>query len=223
MRDNIKNSPDKGPQVRKKNIPDLLLEFWIKTVRNFLIGKDIEKGKSVLATLEQDLGCWPLETVDQADCEECGFKWGDNVKKATIPRILELNEGMGLTFLGLIDKKTRIYVPSSNYGSLDDYLPFKPTNWRYGMMIGFDAIYVYGPGATRLKTVNIRGVFEDPTLTSYYNAMGVQTCYNKKTMQYPMPADMENAMYEIVFQDYILKFAGAPKQIVNDEQNAGLV
>ena len=61
MRDTIKNSPDKGPQVRKKNIPDLLLEYWIKVVRNRLIGKGIEKQKSILATLEQDLGCWPLE------------------------------------------------------------------------------------------------------------------------------------------------------------------
>lgn len=223
MRDNIKNSPDKGPQVRKKNIPDPLLEFWIKTIRNFLIGKGIEKSTSVLATLEQDLGCWPLECVDEADCATCGWQWGDDVKKAVFPRILELKDGAGLTFFGLINKRTRINVPASNYGSIDDYMPFRPKNWIEGMAIGFDTVYLRGPKAKKLKTVNIRGVLEDPTLWSYYNALGEKICYNPKTTQYPMPAADEAAMYELIYEKYILPFAGAPKQVVNDENNAALV
>lgn len=223
MRDTIKNSPDKGPQVRKKNIPDLLLEYWIKVVRNRLIGKGIEKQKSILATLEQDLGCWPLECVDQADCEGCGWKWGEDVKKAVFPRILELNEGAGLAFFGLIDKRTRIMIPSSNYGSLDDFMPFRAKNWIEGMMIGFDTIYIHGPKATRLKTVNIRGVFEDPTLVSYYSAQGEKYCYNKNTEQYPMPADDEIALYDMVFREFILPFVPLPKNTINSETNVAPV
>lgn len=221
MTANVRNAPDRGTATRAQSISDRNIEFWITTTYGFLLSKDIEKYNAFPVALEWDLGCWNLETVDQADCPE--YLWGDDVRVARIPEILELKDNMGLAFFGLIDKRTRIYVPCYNYGSLDDFSRFKPKRERTGYMIGNNTIYVKGDGVEKLCTVNVRGAFKDPTLTSYYDAQGVQHCFDRDKTQFPITSDLERELYQMVWRDYVMPFAQAPRQGENNEANKQLI
>lgn len=217
----IKNSADRGTATRAQSLSDRQLIHYINVTRNFLISKYIEKGNSFPVALLQDLGCLQLQEVDQANCPD--YIWGDDVKMAVFPDILELKDNMGLGFFGLVDKRTRIYVPSSNYGNLDDFSRFKPNRSRIGYMIGNNTIYLKGEGVEKLCAVNIQGVFKDPTLISYYSAEGIEHCYDKNKDQYPITGDLERVLYEVIFSDYILPFAQAPRSQPNEEDNKQLV
>lgn len=218
---NIKNTADRGTATRAQSFSNRNIIHWINEARGFLVTKSIEKDTSIPVAYVQDLGCITLTEVDQADCS--AYEWGDLVKKAVFPDVLEIYRNMGLAFFGLIDKKTSIYVPDVAYGSLDDFARFKPKKIRQGQMIGTNTVYLYGNGVEKLCTVNVRGIFKDPTLVSYYDEQGIEHCYDPNKTQYPIPADMEGALYDIVFKRYLAPFAQAPRTVPNDEDNKKLV
>lgn len=219
---NIRNTPDKGKATRVKGYSDRQIGFWVNQAYGFLLTKYVEKFNSVPANILQDLGCWPLETVDQANCPSC-WEWGDDVKVAKFPAILECKHNMGLSFFGYIDKRTRIYVPDSNYGSLDDFQRFPNKKDILSYMVGNDTVYIKGVGVEKLKTVNIQGLFKDPTEVKSFDECGNVRCFDKDVDPYPIPSDLELALYEIIFEKYITPVANARQDIKNDETNKALV
>ena len=223
---NVQNPPDKGAANRARSFTKRQIASWIHETRGFLVSKSIEKGDSFPVAYQQDLGCWELETVDQADCM-CPFVWGDNVKKLVIPEILELDNNAGI-MLFLIDKRTRIYLPSQVYGILDDHVRFKgkgPNNYQ-AQMIGNQTIYIKYPvsgNTPKLKVVNPRGVFKDPTLVTFYNQQGEAFCYDYDKTPYPIPGDMEGVMLDLIWKRYLLPFVAAPRDNTNQEANKSVV
>ena len=215
----VQNAPDKGTANRAQSLTKRTIAAYLNSARLFLISKDVEKQDSFPVALQQDLGCIPLECVDEADCCCVGWEWGDDVKKLTFPPVAELKENAGIAFFGLIDKKTQIYLPSQIYGELDEFLRFKGNNYRKAQMIGNDTIYLRGEGVRHLKTVNLRGIFKDPLAVNKYGANGDCKCYDWDNDNYPIPADLENAMYTIVWQTYIAPFVGLPRDNTNNEAN----
>jgi len=218
---NIKNCPDRGTATRAQSISNRNIEHWIMTTYGFLMSKDIEKEMSYPVALEWDFGCIELQEVDQSECPD--FLWGDTVKKAVFPPIMELKNNMGLAFFGLVDKRTRIYVPSSNYGSLDDFSRFKPKREKTGYMIGNDTVYIKGEGVEKLCVVNVRGAVKDPTLFTYNEANGNQQCFDKNLTQFPITSDMERVLYQMVWADYVMPFTKAVRQESNTEANEQLI
>lgn len=223
---NVYAAPDKGTANRAKSFTKRQIASWIISTYGFLMTKDVEKYNSVPANLEADLGCWPLESVDQADCPAC-WNWGDDVKKAVFPAMLECKNGAGLSFFGLIDKRTRITVPVSNYGSLNDYKRFPAKLDWDAYMIGNNTIYIKWLGALgrapTIKTVNIRGLLQDPREMVVYNPDGTKRCYDWNVDQFPISSDLVNVMYELVWKNYLAPFVGAPRDMSNEEANKSLV
>lgn len=222
----IRNSADRGTSTRARSFTDRQITFWINEVRGYLMTKTVEKGDSIPVTYQQDLGCFPLETVDQADCE-CPYVWGDDVKKAVIPEVVEIDQNKGISFFGLIDKRTRIYLPSVIYGSLDDFTRFPQTGSAgyQAQMIGNQTIYLkknVGNETPNLKVVNIRGIFKDPTLVTYFTQQGEQVCYDADKTPYPIPADLQGMLCDLVWKRYIIPFGQAPRDNSNQEQNRAL-
>lgn len=221
---NIKNTAGKGKTTRATAYSNRQIAFWIQLVRNFLITKDVEKTGQVNVAFEQDLGCVALETVDQANCPET--LWGKRVKKVTIPEVLEIKNNAGLTFFGLVDKRTRIYVPDTQYGDLDDFVPYRKKNQDYmAYQIG-NTIYVTGqdPLITKLCYVNVRGIFKDPTLVTTCSSTSEDfECFDADTTCYPVPGDLEQTLIDMVLQKYILTYANVKPDGSNNERAEGLV
>lgn len=223
----VRNPPDRGTSTRARSFTDRQIIDWINEVRGYLVTKTVEKGDSIPVTYQQDLNCFPLDIVDAADCS-CPYVWGDEVRKAVIPEVLEIDGNKGVTFFGLIDKRTRIYLPSVIYGSLDDYLRFPQTGSAgyQAQMIGNQTIYVkknVGNETPMLKVVNVRIIAKDPTLVSYYNQIGEAHCYDPDKDPYPIPGDLQGMMVEIIWKRYILPFVQAPRDDSNQEKNVALV
>lgn len=223
---NIRNTPQGGRSHRAKGFSDRHIWFMIRACRAAILHEEYLRTREVLPQWEQDLGCVTLTTVDQADCPS--KEWGEVVKMAVIPRLLDLNDGNkvvsenpSLTFFGLIDKRTTIYLPSGNYGVLDDHVPFKPVHERKAMMIG-QKIYVHGKDITKLCVVNIRGVWYDPTLTTSCAGEGMEVrCFDTNKDCYPFPPHLEQMLYDMVWDRYIMK-GQLPEDVTNDERRQAL-
>ena len=211
---NLRNSNTQGRGNRGQTFTDRQLQFWIKEGRNFLVYADSKKNGYPDITLEQDLGCQTLQTVDRAECPS--YVWGEDVKKLRIPNILDLPNNAGLAFFGLIDKRTRITLSDMQYGSLNDSLPFKPKNNIEAQMTG-DTIYLWGPGAEKLCVVNVRIIAEDPTLVKWYDEQGIEYCYDIDKTEYPIQAHLEGILFQWIDERYINPKAGQPQSIQDNE------
>lgn len=218
---NIRNTPSGGRSHRARGFSNRQIEFMVRACRAFLVYADVSKYGDPNPQFEQDLGCVSLQTVDQADCK---MEWGEDVKKVVIPRVIDCKGPDGksknlLTFFGLINKQTRIYLPNEQYGDLDEHVPFKKKNGKRAYMIG-QTIYVTGTqgNAKKLCAVNVRGVFYDPTLVQTCGAEGLDArCFDKEKDCYPIPAHLEQSLYDMVFERYIDK-GRLPEDITNDEK-----
>lgn len=230
---NVRNPVSGGKGHRDQGTTNRQIAKWVQVGRNFLMYADAGKKGYVCPGWDQDLGCVTLEKCDQADCSK--FKWGEVVKKVTIPRVLDLPRNGGITFFGLIDKRTRIYLPDQSYGALDDHMQYKKEKWYEAQLIG-NTIYV-GPSLTdnearneesrervrKLCTVNIRVVADDPTLVQTCASEGVEaTCFDWDTDCYPLPAHLEGALYTYIDQNFVNK-ASAPEDIETDEKKESLL
>ena len=215
---NIRNTASGGRSHRALTYSDRQIAFWIKACRAFLIYADIKNKGGVHPQFEQDLGCVRLQEVDQADC--IGAEWGDNVKFAPLPQLIDVTEIKRnvnfLSFFGLIDKVTHIPIADQGYGSLQDYQLFVPLNKKKAKIVG-NKIYVYN--AEDLCWVNIRGVFADPTMVDVCSSTTSEpVCYDQNNDCYPVPAHLEQSLYDMVFEKYINIAAKVPEDTLNNEK-----
>lgn len=232
---NVRNPNSGGQSHRALTATDRQIQFWLKEGRNFLMYADAKKQGFAPITWEQDMGCVTLSKVDQADCPS--REWGDLVKKVVIPRVLDLPDNGGVTFFGLIDKRTRIYLPNQQWGELDDHMPYKKKKWYEAALIG-NTVYLYPSkkegddffnheartALLKLCSVNIRVIAEDPTLVQTCKGEGFEAkCFDDETDCYPIPPHLEGALYTYVDQHYINPKSQQPQDTKNDELKQTLI
>jgi hypothetical protein len=215
---NIRNIGRAGnSDADDENIKISMVKFWINGYRAKLIFEFTNAGKLIDPQLVQDLGVVPLEEVDKADsdCPEC-VKWGCNIYKVDIPKLVDLPNNRGLLFVGLIDKQTPIAL------DYPDTSKFKRAT-RFGDK--FDRSYLIGNTLyvtttnenLDLKYINIRGVFEDPREAFNYVAPGCdKKCYSDDD-PYPIPM----RMYEPITKNILQSELNMAINAVNDELNDG--
>lgn len=205
-----------GKPTRDRGFSNRQILYIASVCRNFLVYSDVKKSPNQEPNVqfEQDFGCISLEKVDASECS--GYNWGEDVSKVILPPLLDLPNNAGLTFFGLINKRTRIYIPDLQYGDLDDYVPFKKKNRMFGYMIG-RTVYVIGAGAENLCVINARGIAADPTLVNTFGSDLVPRCFDMDNDYYPIPAHLEDGMYQMMLQKYADIMAKAPQDVKNDE------
>ena len=212
---NIRNTPDGGRAQRARRYSDKQIKLWVRETKNTLIYRDVKQNGEPSPQWVMDLGCVPLTTVDQADCPNA--EWGEDVKKLVLPKVIDLPNNAGVYFFGLIDKKTRIYLPDGNYGDLDDYVPFQANNKRQAQQIG-NNIYLYGKDITKLCWVNLQLIPDDPTEVTLCASENVEPrCYDPNVDCYPIPSHLEGVLYDMIFARYIDIAAKVKQDITNNE------
>lgn len=219
---NIRNTANGGRSNRDVGFTDRQLLFAFRVCRNAMIpalywdqyGK---KRDEINPQWAQDLGVIPLTEVDMADSPI--VTWGEVVKKVVIPKTLDLPQNAGLVFFGRTDKQTHIQIPDVAQGSYDKFRQYRPKDDIYGAQMG-DVMYLYGENVDRLCYVNIRIIADDPTKVNYYDTSGSPTCFDWDTTPYPVPTGIEQQIYEMVWQKYILMGVQLPKDDADDEKKA---
>ena len=179
----------KGGGIRSDDsrLSSRLVDYWIKYYRNFLIPQATDFGKQYAPELVQDLGCVQLSNVDKAECTGtlASVSWGCNIKKATIPALVDLPKERALTYVGLLDKQSPFDIITVEQESLYQHrllVSKKPRAYRIGTVL-----YLVYPDNIRIKYVNVRGIFEDPTKVENCNASGSCSCFDTETDQFPIP------------------------------------
>ena len=192
---NIRNLASGGMVNRAHPYSDRQIEFWIRYYRNLLVTRDAAKSGSLDQDLEQDLGCLTLTKADAAMCSK--YCWGENVYYVCLPEMLDLPNNMAIPYFGLVNKQTRIPISEYNYGSYANYNRFVPKR-LYGERIG-STIYLHNvDDMYPLEGVNARIIAADP---ANLVACGVElVCFNKETDPYPLPAHLEQPMFDLILQ-----------------------
>ena len=226
----------KGGGIRSDDsrLQSRLVDYWIQYYRNSLIPEITDFGKLYYPELVQDLGCVVLNDVDQGEClqdyslgsqvldswnqgqwqEDLEFKWGCTIKKATIPALVDLPKERSLTFVGSIDKQTPFEIITAEQASLVKHrliTSVKPRAYRIGT-----SIYVIAPKNKRLKFINVRGIFEDPTKVESCAAAGDCSCFDPDTTQYPFPDTLMPKMVEMIMKKELGMSLQVPIDMAND-------
>lgn len=231
---NVRNANSGGKSHRALGATDRQIAYWIKLARAAILYATIQKKGEVHPEYEVDFGCMRLTKVDQADCEK--FKWGELVKKVEIPAMIAADNNAGLTFFGLIDKQTMIYLSDKSWGDLDEHMPYKKKKFFEASQIGTTA-YVYpskvqGSSSNQeaynrlmdLCVVNVRGVPEDPTEVMFCeNETCEPRCFDWDTDRYPFPVHLEGAMNQFIEDNYVKEMAQFPEDTKNNEKKESVV
>ena len=179
----VKNVSAGGITPQDFPFKDPQIIAWIDYHADFLRKRDIDDKGFVDASNIQDLGCYPLTKIDEADCTL--VNWGTDIKYVDMPNNLQLKRSNSVTFFGFVNKITSIPFKDTNIMGLNDYIRFPSKNQLSASQIG-TRIYVRGANALNLCYVNIQGVFESPTQVKVCPTEGsIPTCRDWDC-QYPL-------------------------------------
>jgi hypothetical protein len=213
---NIRNTADAGLSQRAQRFSDRQLLHWVNAHRKRLIYEDYMKKRWIDPYAEQDLGCVQLTDADKADCVK--YQWGENVKKAVIPDLVNLPVGGGLTFVGLLNKQTRIPIDILGSGQYAKYNLYRRNKSRLAAYIIGNKIYVEGieddttldiiDPVSGLCAINIRGIFADPAQAG---------CMDWDKDEYPLPAHLEEMLYQRIWSTELAVAANGIPDRKNDD------
>ena len=207
----------KGGTSDDEPISQRWLAYQINTTRAVLIRQDLEKNRSISANIRQSLGCVDVEAVDASIC--CDLDTDCTVFRTTvkIPKTIELYQRDLITRVG----------PSGVYEKPFQLIPYERAAWSGNTP--FDAInnvpkaflfdgYIYimvKDNSKVISTVNIQGVFEDPTEVKSFNTCAGETCFTYDS-PYPISEHMLPILKKMVIDNAVKLAASTPSDNVGD-------
>lgn len=197
------------------NIDERQVEYHWNTQRALWIRNEYNKpGRSISASIEQDLGCLDLVTADAADC--CDLDSHCTVLRTDLilPKPIELHSGPAITRVGFVNKlnvpfsftsyQKAIYTMNGKYSGKKGVLAF--------LLNGRIYILTKDPLVQLVDKINVRGVFENPSELASFNCdTGVCFSYGDT---YPIEAWMIPYIKE-----QVLNQLGIALKIPKDETN----
>lgn len=195
----VLDTANKGKTNRAHEVGERLVARWINKYANYLVAQDITRKNFVDPSYQFDLGCLTLTQADAAMCST--YCWGeDPVYYVDIPALLNLPNNMALAYFGLVSKQDRINISEYDYGNYSNYNRFAPKK-IYGQRIGNRIVLYNVEPMWALEGVNVRGVWADVTnLVTASSPTDPIKCFDWNLDTYPIPASMEAALMDLIFQ-----------------------
>ena len=188
------------------------LKFNIKYYRAMFIRRDYARNGFVSRHIEQDLGCVNLMPVNASKC--CGLPVEDTVYRTVdpLPKTVRYNFEEAITYVGdVTGTKTIPLVPSNTVRFLQYD---KHTKGRYKAYMIADYLYIYN--ADGIDTVNVRGVFEDPSDVANYGDCAKGLCYDADKDPFPISMDMISLINQGITSGELTLLAGTFSDTTND-------
>tara|TARA_R110000744_G_scaffold344397_1_gene449761 strand:+ start:21723 stop:22445 length:723 start_codon:yes stop_codon:yes gene_type:complete len=209
---NLLNLLRGGKSSQDENISLDQIKFNVKHYRAMFIRRDQARNGFVSRHIEQDLGCVTLIKVDASKC--CGLPVESYVYRTEnpLPKTIRFNFEEALTYIGdVTGTKTIPIVPSNTIA----YLPYDTyTKGRYKSYMIADYLYIYN--ADGIDTINVRGIFEDPSDVARYGDCGKGNCYDADKDDFPIPMDMVNLINQGITSGELTLLAGTYNDTTND-------
>jgi hypothetical protein len=200
-----------GMQSDDEPVSKKQIAFQIGYYRAMLIKRELDKNRTLDRRLIQDLGCIDLTYVDRAEC--CDITWDCEVARTVdrIPQPVESSDSALLTFVGLIDKVTPIEYTSKSQAHWSKYNKYTSKSYRAYYHNG----YIYIANATRLKYINVQGVFADPESAATFSQCDGSPCFTWDS-QYPIAEYMIQPITEMIMTKEARLITNTPNDQTND-------
>jgi len=190
--------------------------FWVRNYRARLLKEYYEKNGSINPQFWQDLGCLDIVCVDKADC--CNRMVEESWKKLSVemPELVDVSNGQTLMSVGLIDKVQQFNELSSPQRAFyDKFRKFGKETIKF-FQIG-KSLYFDLPKGSKLSTINIRAILNDPMDLYKVNKCLGDECVDPYEIEYPMPSYLLQIMSDMIMQKE-LSFT-VKTQVVDDDKN----
>lgn len=208
------------PQISDDTDLDIRqIKFWIHNQRALWLRNEMNKNRTIDSDVIQTI-CADVICVDSSDCCDIDIDCPILRIKEKLPNTIELHNKQAILRVAPVNKKlqpfsfidyTRVpYVSSSRFTSKNVF-SFLHDNYIY--------VLTKDPNLLNLKTISIRGVFEDPSVAAEYTDCDGKPCYDDD-MEYPIKAWMIPALKQSILQSNLLMTAQAEVQQSDDANNA---
>lgn len=200
---NLLNSFRGGRSSQDESISLDQIKFNIKHYRAVFIRRDYARNGLITRHLEQDLRCVSLTKVDLSKCCNIDVKCTAYRSINKLPRTVRFNFEEAITYVGDLTGTGRIQMIKPfevAYIAGDKYTKNNPKAYMIE-----DYLYLLNPNG--ISTVNVRGVFEDPTEVSKFIDCNGVSCYTDNS-SFPMPMDMVQAITQGMMNGELRLLAG---------------
>jgi len=195
------------------------IKFWIKNQRSLWLRNEFNKNRTIATDLIQTL-CADLEEVDASDCCNIDLDCPILRTKKKIPKTIELHHKEAILRVGPVNKKRRAF-------SYVDYLevPWVGSGRFTSKMIyafmhdGYMYVYSKNPVYDSMKSLSLRGVFEDPEDVAVFRDCDDVPCYSDD-QEFPIMSWMVPAMKESILKSNLMIASQAEIQQSDDSNNA---
>ena len=202
-------------ELRNNNISEseqlsrIQIEQWIIQYRAMLIKQDIDKGRDINPSYVQEVNGLNLDIVDYSSGDAIESSEKILVTTDPIPKTIDFHFKSGIVYLA-DSFGNEIQLMSERRSNVQKYRRY--TFYDYSAFVKGNKIYINGPG--ELHSINLRGIFENPTLVPGFDVTNDI---------YPMPSNMLPPLKELIFAKEIkLQY---PTDVTNnssdDTQNIG--
>lgn len=184
---NIANIFRGGYTSSQEPVSNRQIAFWIGYYRAQIIKRELDNRKTLSRKFIQDLGCLALEEVDKADC--CEYEWGCSILRTVeaIPNMIQSS------FIGLIDKQSQIPFTTSTQANWSQNNRYT-ANMRKAYWQG-NRIYLIN--GSRLRAINVRGVFSDPLAAAELVDCDGKVCFSWDS-EYPLPEEFIQPITDMI-------------------------
>lgn len=193
------------------------VEFWIHHYRALLLKRDVDKGKQINVNCVQTIPAVELIAEDlNGFPNEVLLESGMNIYRTAvkIPKALDLNHDYGITYVGDLHGN-QIQIVPENRINWQQYKTYTKNN----LMCFVRDNYVYVKGASGLRYITIRGIFENPVEVNEMNNPLTHLHLATHDDIYPISADMIPALKELILSRELGIESIAPSDNVNDSRS----
>lgn len=179
------------------------IKFWIKNQRALWLRNELNRKRTIDEDVIQTL-CADIEEVDSSDCCDIIIDCPILRTKKKIPRLIELHNKNAIVRIGPVDKKAKPFsyidysrVPWVGSGRFNAYLLYAFLYNEYIHVLTIDPAY------HNLKTIVLRGVFEDPAQLAAFRTCEEQPCYSDDE-EYPIKTWMIPALKDAILKGNLM-------------------
>ena len=209
----IENIASSGSLPVDFKIDSSQVAFWVNEVRAMLISQAIQKKQDLSDIWIQAITCLELEQVDSSEC--CSITTGCYILKSVQPLPVTIETWMDNTIIKVTKPTGEIISKSNpfevNYNKYNKYTG-KKSNWY------LKNSYLYVTNEQLLETVNVYGIFEDPSDLSEFINCENNSCFGWDS-NYPCSLKMANDITNIVLKTKVFPFLQLPADNKNDGAN----
>lgn len=216
---NIQNILNRGRQSDDDQFADDQIKFIVDYYRAKLISEKARRGRS-LSPYIQDLGKVELIKADKNECcdiEDCILR----VKNKPMPRPVVKGRDVLITRVASIGNSghiSSIYQKTyENSVYWDSFRAYTSSLGRWYYKDG--AIYIVNPQTTRMRYINIQGIFQDPTAANTYRTCDCpneEECYPGYDYPYPIDSSSLDVLYKLMAQSELNWYSQSFQDTLND-------